>query len=188
MVEALVGILAKEDLDYIWTLRWLFPHFIHSRQIWGISAVRFYWSQCAGTDFLFFWWTFDDEKGVSFDKLWLCISACARFAHTGYSNLWIGCVPEVHLIRTSQLDQHVNGFPGVTGVPRSLRKFLHVCADHIVSGQKVHTLQGILKGGFDSLMLKPSLVINCLELLMHKSEMDSASRSLQPSKVDKIYI
>lgn len=80
------------------------------------------------------------------------------------------------------------GFQGSLVSLRSLSKFLHVCADHIVSGQKVHILQGILKGGFDSLMLKPSLVINCLELLMRKSEMDSASRSLQPSKVDKICI
>lgn len=46
------------------------------------------------------------------------------------------------------------GFPGVTGVPQSLNKFLHVCAGHILSGQKVHSLQGILKGGFDSLMLE----------------------------------
>ena len=90
--------------------------------------------------------------------------------------------------RSSQLDQHVNGFPGVTGVPQTLSKFLHVCADHILSGQNVRTLQRILKGDFDFLMLETPLVINCLEILMRKSEMDSASRSLQPSKVDKMCI
>lgn len=45
--------------------------------------------------------------------------------------LWIGCVPEVHLVRTSQLDQHVNGFPGVTGVPsESEQIFACMCRSH----------------------------------------------------------
>lgn len=156
-MESLVGILGKEGswlyLDPCMTVS-TFPSF---PQVRGISTVLFI-NLNKQKQIFFFLVDIWQCRGSQFLQALLCISACTCFAHTGCSNLWIGYIPEVHFIRISQLDQHATGLPGATEIPQGLSKLLHVCADHILSGQEVHCLQGILRGffckGFDSLMLE----------------------------------
>lgn len=45
------------------------------------------------------------------------------------------------------------GFKGAAGIPPNMGKCLHVGADHIYSGQRIHQLHAVLKG-FASLLLE----------------------------------